>query len=660
MRHPFAHPLLLTSLGVLPLLAVLALRARRRRRQALVLLGSLPGLTARVATRHRVLGGLSLVLGLALVGVGAAGPQWGRDWEQSAAPGRDLVVVLDCSYSMFAETPSRLERARDALLDLCTALEKRGGHRVGLVLCAARARLACPLTHDCDHLRDTLRQVVEEAADDPEIQPGPGDVSGTRLGAGLMKALEAHDPRFRGRQDILLLSDGDDPARGDGEWRPATAAARAQGIAVHVAGLGDPDTASPVRLGQGLLTYQGREVRTRLEEAPLREIAGATHGMYVAAHTRSLPLGAVYLDGIVGASLREESDDVVPVYRQHYLLFLLPAFGLLASSLLLAGRSPRPRPLQEVADKETRRQGDRETGRQGDRETGKPDDSISLSPCLLVSLSALLLAAAPSRPDPEALMRQGYAAFARGDYAAAADLYERASLRATDPGLATLNLAAAKYHLALETDGPSPALVEAEGLYRCCVGPNDPRRARALYGLGNCLLRKAAGRDAASLRAALACYEQCLQVAGGDAELAADAAHNRERARLLVLQVLPQPGDSSEDRPPGDAPNSPPTTESQSPGAGFDVQPGMEGRPDARAGASPARPDPGTAPAQTDAPPPPGAGNLPPIPDQPDLPPLSARDAAIHLENANLRIARERRDYRRHQVRPPAEGVPGW
>jgi Ca-activated chloride channel family protein len=280
------------------------------------------------------------VLGLALVGVGAAGPQWGRDWEQSATAGRDLVVVLDCSRSMFAETPTRLERARDALLDLCNTLEKRGGHRVGLVFCAARARLACPLTHDCDHLRDILRQVVEEEADDPEIQPGPGDVSGTRLGAGLMEALRTLDPRFRASQDVLLLSDGDDPAR-DGEWRAAAAAARSLGVAVNVVGLGDPDTASAVRLSGG------REVRTHLEEAPLREIAQTTRGLYVAARTRTLPLGAVYLDAIAGGPLREESDDALPVYRQHYPLFLLPAFGLIASSLLLAGRSPRPRPLPE-------------------------------------------------------------------------------------------------------------------------------------------------------------------------------------------------------------------------------------------------------------------------------------------------------------------------
>jgi Ca-activated chloride channel family protein len=246
---------------------------------------------------------------------------------------------------MLAETPSRLERAREALRDLFAALEKRGGHRIGLVLCAARARLACPLTHDCDHLRDTLSQ-LDDAADDPEIQPGPGDASGTRLGAGLLQALAAHDPRFRGSQDILLLSDGDDPAR-DGEWRAAAAAAKTQGIPVHVIGLGDPDASSPVRLPGGPLMHDGQEVRTRLEEAPLREIAHSTNGQYISAQTRALPLGAVYLDAIGGGPLREESDDAVPIYRQHYALFLLPAFGMLASTLLFAGRSPRPRPVPE-------------------------------------------------------------------------------------------------------------------------------------------------------------------------------------------------------------------------------------------------------------------------------------------------------------------------
>jgi Ca-activated chloride channel family protein len=338
MHHWFAHPWLLTSLAALPVLTVLALWDRRRRRQAMLLLGGILA-TAGTSGHPRRLRGLCVVLGLALLGVAAAGPQWGRDWEQPAAPGRDVVVVLDCSRSMLAETPSRLDRARAALMDLCDGLARRGGHRVALVLCAAHARLVCPLTHDYDHVRERLGR-LDELLEAGDLQPGPGDVSGTRLGAGLREAVAAHDPRFRGSQDILLLSDGDDPAR-DGEWRQGAEAAREAGIPVHTIGLGDPDADSPIRVGGEVLQHDGRDVRTRLEEAPLREIARITGGVYVPAHTRAVPLGELYVDSLAAASRREDSEDALPAYRPRYALFLLPAVALLALALALPDRAAR-------------------------------------------------------------------------------------------------------------------------------------------------------------------------------------------------------------------------------------------------------------------------------------------------------------------------------
>src|SRR3712207_2009265 len=122
--HAFAHPWLLWSLVLLPGLGLLALRGRRRRRQALALLGDVRSLGAVRAggRRARLLRGSFLALGLTCLGLGAAGRQWGRGWEEAAAPGRELVAVLDCSRSMLAEAPSRLERARAALLDLNRAV----------------------------------------------------------------------------------------------------------------------------------------------------------------------------------------------------------------------------------------------------------------------------------------------------------------------------------------------------------------------------------------------------------------------------------------------------------------------------------------------------------------------------------------------------------
>jgi Ca-activated chloride channel homolog len=336
--HWFAYPWLLWAIAALPILGILALWTRARRHRALSRLGTRLALLDAIAAGprgYRMMRGVSLAMGLLLVALGIAGPQWGRDWEQSAAPGRDLVVVLDCSRSMLAETPSRLERAHTALLDLAQGLHQRGGHRVGLIVFAGRARLLCPLTHDYDHFCSTMDNLEAEPFD-PELSPGSREDSGTRIGLGLHEAIKAHDIRFGGARDILLLSDGDDPAR-DGEYRLGADEAREQGIPVHVIGLGNPDEASPIRIAGKAMVYDGQEVRSQLEEAPLREIAERTGGVYTAARTRSLPLGRLYLDLAAGQAQREQSDDALPVYRQRYLMFLLPAFGLLLMTMLLPG-----------------------------------------------------------------------------------------------------------------------------------------------------------------------------------------------------------------------------------------------------------------------------------------------------------------------------------
>jgi Ca-activated chloride channel family protein len=336
----------LSLFALLPVLWVLGAWSRRQRRFALAGMGSRAALEAMLAVRRwpswlrGTCGGFG-VIGLIL---GVAGPQWGREWGQSTAPGRDLVVVLDCSRSMYAETPSRLERAKNALLDLTRAMQNRGGHRLALVTFAGRAKVVCPLTHDYDHFRSTLEK-IDTGPPDPDLGPGATEASGTRIGAGLRLAVEIHDDRFQGARDILLLSDGDDPAR-DGEWHDGISAAKSKGIPVYVAGIGDPDKPEPIYTSAGPLLYKDEKVFTHLEEAPLREIAESTHGLYFSAQTRTLPLGELYLDTIATLPQREESDDALPVYRQRYAWFFGPAFVLLA---LAAAISDRPRRSLDVA-----------------------------------------------------------------------------------------------------------------------------------------------------------------------------------------------------------------------------------------------------------------------------------------------------------------------
>ena len=273
-----------------------------------------------------------------------------------------------------------------------------------------------------------------------------------------------------------------------------------------------------------------------------------------------------------------------------------------------------------------------------------------------IALALALVGAAPG-PDPEVLLREGNEAFARGDFARAAALFEKAEVRATDPGLVAFNLAAAKYRLA-EADGSPQALLEAEQAYRCCVEPGNPRRAAALYGLGNCLLLKAGDRDAATLKAAIECYDRCLREANPDEALADDVRYNRERARLALQQLQPQSNRPKDDRSASEDdpnPERPDRSPLQNPDG--DRGPGGQG---AQAGQAMVRPGPGQGPVPSDERPPGGQGTLPPVPDRADPAPLSPQDAAAHLEIATRRIWEERQAHRRGNVRPPAPTVRDW
>lgn len=334
MRAIFAHPGLLLALAALPALSALTLLAARGRQRGLARMAGLVGAVLLARQRPSRLGRLALTLGLSCLALGMAGPRWGRDWGQSAAPGRDLVVVLDVSRSMYAEAPSRLERACRAIEDLLEALRSRGGQRLALVVFAGKARLACPLTHDLDHLRDCVGGIDLSV---PDATLG----NGTRIGAALALAVDAFSGRSAAARDILLLSDGDDPAR-DGEWRQGAERAAAAGVPVHVVGLGNPGEGHRIPDGPEWLTYDGQEVRTRLEEAPLRAIARRTGGRLLLGGMRPLPLGEHYLALAAGEARDEDSPDALPVLRQRQAWFFLAALGLLSLTLILPPRGPRP------------------------------------------------------------------------------------------------------------------------------------------------------------------------------------------------------------------------------------------------------------------------------------------------------------------------------
>jgi Ca-activated chloride channel family protein len=327
----FARPELLWLLLLLPALVFLNRWATRRRRADIARIGrpaAVAGQLTHPVARRRWLG-LTYPLAWVLLILGVAGPQWGKSEETGIAVGRDVVIVIDFSRSMQAadmadrSATTRWEAARDAALDLVAGISRRGGHRVGVVVFAARAKLACPLTTDYDHARAIIRQLNGEHAP-PEIRPTASSdaPSGTRIGVGLTAAVKAHDVRFPGFQDIVLISDGDDPAD-DKEWLLGAAEARKVGIPIFTVGVGNPDAVTPLKL-------DGDDVGTQLQETPLRQIADETGGRYIGARTGVPRLGEFFRTHLEPLPSREVSDELIPLPKERYAWFLGPALALFA------------------------------------------------------------------------------------------------------------------------------------------------------------------------------------------------------------------------------------------------------------------------------------------------------------------------------------------
>jgi Ca-activated chloride channel family protein len=321
---PFARSIVLYLLILLPVLGLLAIIATRRRRAAMARLGrpeTVTGLsTLRPGSRRR--SRLLLFAGLTSLILAAAGPRWGKGGESGVVVGRDLVVVLDFSRSMTAADmadpayPERWQAGQAGIRQLVAAVEQRGGHRLGLVVFAAKPWIVCPLTSDYDHFRARLDEFTPKAPP-PELRPEPDEqiVTGTAIGAAIHMALSVHDPRFPGYQDILLVSDGDGPGVEAESERGIKEAADRQ-IPVHVVGVGDPVQATPLAIDADSVEF------TKLQEGFLRDIARRTRGEYLPARRDVPPLGEWFMRTIEPRPSRELSDDALPQPRDRSVWFV--------------------------------------------------------------------------------------------------------------------------------------------------------------------------------------------------------------------------------------------------------------------------------------------------------------------------------------------------
>ena len=322
----FLDPIRLVLLGLPFALAVgYMLMQSRRRRYALrfTTLDLLDEIAPDRPGWRRHLSAIALLAGVVVAALAVARPAVAVE---SSAPQRIVVLAIDTSRSMEATDvgPSRIEAAKSAASDFLDSVPE--GVAIGVVAFDSSARqLIAPTTN-----LDAVRRTIQRA------QLGQG----TAIGEAVFLAIDAIEgastqlstTTSSAKVDappgsIVLLSDGETT-----EGRPndeAAAAAKSKGIAVNTIAFGtdagtimDPET--------------GEQVNVPVNEAALRELAGATDGRSLRAETAD-ELVAVYEELGQSVQVDVERREVTDWFAGAALLLV----GLAgAGSLMWFGRLP--------------------------------------------------------------------------------------------------------------------------------------------------------------------------------------------------------------------------------------------------------------------------------------------------------------------------------
>lgn len=314
-------------------LMVVGLR-RRRRLLALVAASALltrlaPSLDLSRAWIRASLSTLALVaLTLAIMD-----PRWGMQVEQVQRRGLDAIFVIDVSRSMLAgdATPSRLERAKQFVIDASEALE---GDRVGLVDFAGASTLRVPLTLNYA----AFRQAVQN------LEPKSASRGGSMLGEAIRMAANSFPTADKGARAVIVLTDGED--MGSDPAKAAAAAFEELGVRVFTVGIGDTREGAriPVAGTDGqrrYLVHDGQEVWTKMNPDTLRDVAQSGGGAFIPAGTAQVDMAAIYRNSLAGLDRVDQESSLVKRQTPRFQWFAGAALLLLLVESLITDRRTR-------------------------------------------------------------------------------------------------------------------------------------------------------------------------------------------------------------------------------------------------------------------------------------------------------------------------------
>lgn len=271
----FANPEYLYLLLLIPVIAVLFLWSRAKRKKSIAKFGRkavVETLMPDVSTYKPWIKLTLELLALAAIVIVLARPRAGARTSTTTTRGIEVMVALDVSNSMRAscsdnpDDMSRLERSKMILEKL---IDKFENDRVGLIVFAGNAYVQMPITSDYLSAKMYLSSI------NTNMVP----TQGTAIGAAINLAMNSFSKNKKCQKSIIVITDGENHE--DDAVGAAKEAAK-NGIQVNVVGMGATNGAPiPMSNGGYLKDDNGQVVTTFLNEKMASDIAAAGKGVYV-------------------------------------------------------------------------------------------------------------------------------------------------------------------------------------------------------------------------------------------------------------------------------------------------------------------------------------------------------------------------------------------
>jgi len=327
----FLHQEIMYLLLAIPVFVIIFIIGSKLIRNRLAKLGGpqIVEITRRsVSGRRRRLKMILILVGLGLMIIALARPQYGSELIKVKSTGTEVMIALDASLSMLAGDfyPARFDKAKRQIITLVDNLQ---GESVGLIVFSGQAFVQCPLTVD----HGALRMFLDVAS------VGIISDTGTDLEKAIEKAAESFSKDSPADKVMVIFTDGETQV-GD----PVAAAEKYKNqFRIFTVGVGTGQ-GEPIPMrgpGGSIEGYKkdenGETVISKLNEHLLQEIASITSG----SSYRSTP-GEQELESIIQKIKRMEKGETEGNFRRLYdekfQYFLIPGIIFVGLALFVSER----------------------------------------------------------------------------------------------------------------------------------------------------------------------------------------------------------------------------------------------------------------------------------------------------------------------------------